>query len=73
MLPRDLAGREAVRAFERAGWERTRTRGSHAVLVRKGATFSLSAPLHDRLDRGTLRGLIRDADMTVDEFLKYLG
>ena len=72
MLPRDLAGREAVQAFERAGWEWTRTRGSHAVLGRKGAAYSLSVPLHDRLDRGTLRGLIRSAGMTVDEFVKYL-
>lgn len=30
-------------------------------------------PLHDQLDRGTLRSIIRTADMTVDEFMALLG
>lgn len=51
---------QAVRAFERAGWRVSRRRGSHII--------TLSVPDHDELDRGTLRSLIRKADLTVDEF-----
>lgn len=37
-LPR-ISGREAVRAFQRAGWEVARQRGSHVVLTKPGSIF----------------------------------
>ena len=39
------------------------------ILTRPGVATNLSVPDHRELDRGLLRGLIRDAQMTVDEFL----
>jgi len=66
------SGREAVRAFERAGWSIRRQTGSHIVLAKPGARPILSVPDHRTLDRGTLRALIRLADLTVDEFLERL-
>ncbi len=71
-LPR-LSGREARRAFERAGWVFDRQRGSHMILTREGARVNLSVPDHRELDTGLLRGLIRDAGMTVEDFLGLLG
>ena len=44
-LPR-ISGREAVRAFEKAGWEVARQRGSHVVLTKPGSIYTLSIPLH---------------------------
>ena len=67
-----ISGLEAVEAFQRAGWKTARQRGSHIILVNKGKIASLSVPDHKTLDRGTLRSLIRKAEMTVDEFLSYL-
>jgi predicted RNA binding protein YcfA (HicA-like mRNA interferase family) len=64
-----LSGRDTRRVFERAGWTFDRQRGSHMVLVKPGVPVNLSIPDHRELDRGLLRGLIRDAGMTVDEFL----
>jgi predicted RNA binding protein YcfA (HicA-like mRNA interferase family) len=67
-----ISGREARRAFEKAGWAFDRQRGSHMILTRPGVAVNLSVPDHRALDRGLLRGLIRDAGMTIDEFLRFL-
>ena len=63
-----LSGAEAVRRFERAGWHRARQRGSHVVLIKPGHRASLSVPQHGELAPGTLRALVRAAEMTVEEF-----
>ena len=67
-----MSGREARRAFERAGWIFNRQRGSHMILVKPGLSINLSIPDHRELDRGLLRGLIRDAGLTVVEFLSFV-
>jgi predicted RNA binding protein YcfA (HicA-like mRNA interferase family) len=66
------SGAEAVRAFESAGWIKVRQKGSHASLAKKGASLVLTVPMHQELDRGLLRGLIRKAGISVDEFLDLL-
>jgi len=70
-LPR-ISGRKAVRAFERAGWEVARQRGSHVVLTRPGSIYTLSIPLHRVLGPGLLRDQIRKAGLTVGEFIELL-
>jgi predicted RNA binding protein YcfA (HicA-like mRNA interferase family) len=68
-----VSGQEAVRAFERAGWEIKRQRGSHIILTKLGSWASLSIPDHRELDRGLLRKLIRQSGLTVEEFTELLG
>jgi predicted RNA binding protein YcfA (HicA-like mRNA interferase family) len=67
-----VSGAKAVRAFERAGWTRNRQVGSHVILIKPGQIASLSVPQHRELAPGTLRSLIRNAGMTVDEFIALL-
>jgi predicted RNA binding protein YcfA (HicA-like mRNA interferase family) len=67
-----VSGRQARRAFERAGWTFERQRGSHMILVKAGSAVNLSVPDHKELDRGLLRGLVRDAGMSVEDFLTLL-
>lgn len=67
-----LSGREAVRVFVQFGWRIARQRGSHIILVKDGARATLSVPDHKEVARGTLRGLIRAAGLSVDEFLEAL-
>ncbi len=67
-----ISGRDAVRAFEKAGWIVARRRGSHIVLIKPGVPVNLSIPDHRQLDRGLLRSQIRKAGMTVDEFVSFL-
>ena len=67
-----ISGAKAIKAFERAGFEKKRQRGSHVVLKKEGFPMLLSVPLHKELDRGILRSLIRDAELTVEDFVSNL-
>jgi predicted RNA binding protein YcfA (HicA-like mRNA interferase family) len=62
-----VSGKEAVRAFEHLGYEVVRQRGSH-VFMKSPGRKSLSVPLNDPVKRGLLRSLIKDADLSVEEF-----
>jgi predicted RNA binding protein YcfA (HicA-like mRNA interferase family) len=68
----NISGREAVRAFERAGWQVVGQVGSHVVMIKPGLRVNLSIPQHKELSVGTLRALIRNAGLTVEEFLDLL-
>jgi len=65
-----LSGAEIIRALERLGFSRARQKGSHVVL-RRGSSGCV-VPLHREVKIGTLAGLLRQAGVTVDEFLKAL-
>ena len=67
-----VSGRDARRAFEKEGWLFDRQRGSHMILTKPNVQVNLSIPDHRELDRGLLRGLIRDAGITVECFLELL-
>ena len=66
--PHLLSGREVVRVFPSLGWEAARQRGSHIIMTKPGRFVTLSVPDHKEVARGTLRGLIRAADLLVEEF-----
>ena len=71
-LPR-ISGREAVAAFRRLGYEVDRQRGSHVILRQPQApNRRLTVPDHRELAKGTLRALIREAGITVEEFIALL-
>jgi len=67
-----VSGREARRALEKDGWVFDRQRSSHMVLIKPGVRVNLTVPDHRELDRGLLRGLIRDAGLTVKQFRDLL-
>jgi len=68
----NISGKEAAKAFEKAGWQPMGQVGSHLVMVKAGVRTNLSIPQHKELSVGTLRALIFAAGMTVDEFLDLL-
>jgi predicted RNA binding protein YcfA (HicA-like mRNA interferase family) len=67
-----VSGDEFVRVIRGLGYEIERMRGSHMMLRCPGRK-PLTVPRHRQLDRGTLRGLIRDAGLTVEEFVELTG
>ena len=70
-LPR-ISGRECVKALGKVGYYLKRQHGSH-MIVRRDAPFAqLVVPDHKELDRGTLRAIIRQADLSVSEFMSLL-
>lgn len=68
----NISGKEAAKAFQRAGWQIMGQVGSHLVLVKPGIRVNLSIPQHKELSVGTLRALIRNSGLTVEEFLNLL-
>ena len=64
-----LRPRDAIRAFERFGWQVARQKGSHIILTKVGHIATLSIPDHREVARGTLRILISKAGLTVEEFV----
>lgn len=67
-----LGGQEVVRVFESFGWSVARQKSSHIIMTKEGETATLSIPNHKEVARGTLRGLIRSANLTVDEFVNVI-
>ena len=70
-LPR-VSGRECVGALAKAGFVVRRQRSSHIVLRRADPFAQVVVPDHDELDRGTLRAIIRQAGLTVDQLLELV-
>ena len=67
-----ISGRRCVAALSKAGFTLVRQRGSHMLVQRVAPATTLSVPDHNELDRGTLRAIIRQAGLTVEEFLGLL-
>ena len=68
-----VSGAQAVQAFSRIGYQLDRQRGSHILLRHREPPYRrLSVPQHKQLAKGTLRTLIRDAGLTVDQFTRLL-
>lgn len=71
---RRVSGQEAIRALERLGFVRVRTRGSHVILKRQTPAGEVGCvvPLHRELAIGTLRGILKLAQVTPEEFMGSL-
>lgn len=67
-----ISGAECVKALEQIGFVVDRQRGSHMLLVREDPRTTVSVPAHKELDRGTLRAIIRQVNLSVDEFVDLL-
>jgi predicted RNA binding protein YcfA (HicA-like mRNA interferase family) len=67
-----VSGRQCVRALTRIGFLILRQRGSHIVLRKDDPHAQLVVPNHKELDRGTLRAIIRQANLGVQEFIDLL-
>ena len=68
----NISGKRAVKAFSKAGWIISRQKSSHMIMTKLDSIVILSVPLHDELDRGTLRGLIGLAGLAVEGFVELL-
>lgn len=66
-----VSGSEVVQALRQAGFVRVSQRGSH-VKLRTAAGRTAIVPLHRELAPGTLRSILRQAGLSVDEFVKLV-
>ena len=70
-LPR-ISGRDCVKALGKIGFYLKRQHGSHMILRRDNPFAQVVVPDHKELDRGTLRAIIRQAELGVSEFVRLL-
>ncbi len=64
-----VSGRECIAALRRGGFYIDRQSGSHVTLMRDDPPARVTVPNHRKdLKLGTLRSIIRDAGLTVEEF-----
>jgi predicted RNA binding protein YcfA (HicA-like mRNA interferase family) len=67
-----VSGKRLIKALEDEGWEVVRQRGSHVRLKKAGRRSALVVPLHKEIKRGTLGGILRDADLSADDLRRLL-
>ena len=67
-----LSGKEVVRVLQSFGWSVARQKGSHIIMTKEGENVTLSIPNHKEVARGTLRSLIRSANITIEEFVEAI-
>ena len=72
-IPTDLSGREVRAVLERAGFIFRRQTGSHMILRRDDPHARVVVPDHNQVRIGTLRHIITDAGLTVEQFMQLLG
>jgi predicted RNA binding protein YcfA (HicA-like mRNA interferase family) len=69
-LPTDMSGQELVKVLLRVGFVINRQRGSH-IILRRGSPYSrVVVPDHNRVRPGTLRQILNEAGMTVEQLLE---
>lgn len=69
-LPRDLKPTKVIKALEKSGFEIDHITGSHYIMKR--GLLRTSVPYHRSVKTGTLRSILNQAGLTVDEFIDLL-
>ncbi len=70
-----VSGKDTIKALSKAGFVVMRQRGSHVTLAKEIAPnkyLVTVVPMHKELAKGTLRRIIADSGLTVEEFVRLL-
>jgi predicted RNA binding protein YcfA (HicA-like mRNA interferase family) len=67
-----IGARECSRALQKAGFYETRRESSHITLRHEKSNVRVTVPDHKTISPGTLRSIIRQAGLTVEEFIELL-
>ena len=69
-----VSGKEVIKALSGIGFRHVRTKGSHAILNKEleDGKLTIPVPLHKELAKGTLKSIIKQAELDLDEFVKLL-
>ena len=68
-----VSARECIKALEHAGFYFARQNGSHITLRRNSPPNRVTVPNHKQITPGTLKSILKQAGLTVDEFIELLG
>ena len=67
-----VSGAACVKALCKVGFMVYRQRGSHIILVRDNPNCQVTIPNHKTVAKGTLRSIIRQANLSIDQFVELL-
>ena len=67
-----ISGPDVVRALQKLGFTVRRQHGSHIIMRRDDPFAQTVVPHHRQIDRGTLRAILRQTEITADELIKLL-
>ncbi len=67
-----LTWQQVTRVLERAGFMFDRQKGSHMVYYHRGTNRTVVIPRHREIKAGTLREILREANLTREEFRRLL-
>ncbi len=67
-----ISGQDCIKALQKIGFYKKRQESSHIIMRRDDPFAQVVVPNHQELAKGTLRAIIRDADLSIDEFISLL-
>ena len=68
-----LSGKDVIKALSKIGFNHVRTKGSHAILNKldeQKGKITIPVPLHKELAKGTLKSIMKQADLSLEGLLK---
>jgi predicted RNA binding protein YcfA (HicA-like mRNA interferase family) len=69
-----VSGKEVIKALFKAGYLVDRQRGSHIILRQISPPYRrITIPDHKEIAKGTLRSIIRETGLSIDEFINLLS
>lgn len=71
-----LSGKEMIKILSKIGFVHIRTSGSHAILNKQDeikGKITIPVPLHPELAKGTLKSIMRQASLELEDLLKLMG
>ncbi len=71
-LPRNVKGKEFLRALEKLGFYKVGSRGSHIRVAHADGRWTQVAVHPKPIPQGTLRVILRQAELTVDQLIEVL-
>ena len=72
--PPRISGKDTIRALERLGFFQIRQQGSHVILKKQTLRDDIGCvvPLHRELAPGTLKSILKQAQISLDEFIENI-
>ncbi len=67
-----ISGKECIKVLEKIGFYQKRQESSHIIMRRDEPFAQVVVPSHSEIAKGTLRAIIRDIELSVEEFVSLL-
>jgi len=69
---RPLPPRKVKKALLKLGWKPVRKSGSHEIYQHPKLPFIIILPIHKEIKKGTLKSIIEDLDLSIEEFFNLI-